>query len=182
MKAESLTEKLRVLTEFEAGRAQMAIEWVARARKPVAEIGGCLVKRCNLLALAHDLNLCIASSGEHVRAFVMPDRMPGYCFYGFYRYPWAVNALLKVWHGRPLGGQYDSLWLQGLVFGYSPDAIQRFISSALREPATNSHLARHNGRPQRPYRLCLHKVEIHGPLVRLVRRRSNRNGRYRKRD
>ena len=38
-------EGFRELTEYECGRAQIAIEWVARSQKPVAEIGGRPIKR-----------------------------------------------------------------------------------------------------------------------------------------
>jgi len=111
----------------------MAIEWVARAQKPIVEIGGRRVKGCDLLGLAADLNSCIARSGERVHGFVMVDKMPGYCCYGFYRYPWAMKALLYVYGGERQRSPADPcrlLWLKGLVFGYSPEAIQSFILSA----------------------------------------------------
>jgi hypothetical protein len=165
----------RLLTEYECGRAQMAIEWVARSQKPIVEIGGCPVKGCDLRALAHDLNLCIVQSGESVRAFVMPDGIEGYCCYGFYCYTWAVNAMLRVWQGHTPRGRYDSIWLRGLIFGYSPDAIQRFISSASCAPKSNS-------RPipcSRIYRL--RKVEMYGLLALSARRHSSRTYRCRKR-
>ena len=152
----------------------MAIEWVARSQKPIVEIGGCPVKGCNLRALAYDLNLCIAHSGEPVRGFVIPDGIAGYCCYGFYRYPWAIEALLSTSQGKPLpANQPTFLWLRGLVFGYSPDAIQRFISSASRVLKSSSH-----SRPYKRVRL-LGKVEMYGPLASSVRHRNNPNGRYR---
>jgi hypothetical protein len=163
------------LSEYERGRAQMAIEWVARSQKPIVEIGGRPVRGCDLKALAGDLGRCIETSGESVRAFVIPDRIKGYCCYGFYRYPWAINALLFAWGIASAVKDADqSLWLQGLVFGYSPEAIQRFISSPSSAPKSNLHrcpcirLSRHR------------KVEIYGSLARLVQLRSNRSGKYRK--
>lgn len=158
-----------MLSEYECGRAQMAIEWVARAQKPIVEIGGCPVAGCDLRALAHDLNRCIARSGESVRAFVMPDEIPGYCCYGFYRYPWAIRALLFVWSGRdkPVS-PWHSLWLQGLVFGYSSDAIQRFSSSA--SAAQGSSPNWHQRTEDRPVCRRLGRVEIYGYRAWSVRR------------
>jgi hypothetical protein len=109
------------LTEYECGRAQVAIEWVARSQKPIVEIGGRPSNECDLVALAADLNRCITHSGESVRGFIIPDKLSAYCCYGFYRYPWAVEALLDVWKIERAPESTRSLWRQGLVFGYSPE-------------------------------------------------------------
>ena len=163
----------RLLSEYECGRAQMAIEWVARAQKPIVEIGGCPVKGCDLRDLAYDLNRCVARSGESVRAFVMPDGIPGHCCYGFYRYPWAIQALLATW------GTRQAPWLQGLVFGYSPEAIQRFSSSVSAARGSSPHSRqRIEGRPA--YRL-LGRVGIYGYLASNVRLRSRQSGKRRRR-
>jgi hypothetical protein len=165
----------RILTEYECGRAQMAIEWVSRSQKPIVEIGGRALNDCDLRALAHDLNRCIATSGESVRAFVIPDKTPGYCCYGFYRHPWAIKALLFAWgieredHNR----EHQSLWLQGLVFGYSPDAIQRFMSSASGARASNSRSC------QRSEFSRYRKVEIYGIPVSPARRHNSQSGKSR---
>ncbi len=174
LKGDARLEGFHVLSEYECGRAQMAIEWVARSQKPIVEIGGCPIKGCNLYDLANDLNRCILLSGESVRAFVMPDRAKGYCCYGFYRYEWAIRALLVLWGDQTPKGPYHSLWLQGLLFGYGPDAIQRFISSASCAQASNTHLRQHSVFA----RYC--KVEMYGPLARLFRRYSNQNGKCQK--
>ena len=163
------------LTEYEFARAQIAIEWVARSGKPIVEVGGCPIKGCDLRALASDLNRCIAGSGESVTGFVIPDRMPGYCCYGFYRYRWAIQALLSVW-GIQKQNPMDSLWMQGLVFGYSPEAIQRFISSASGALASSSRSF------QRSEFSRHRKVEIYGIPVSPVQLRSNRTGKSRKSD
>ena len=175
MSQPSQVEGFRILTEYECGRAQMAIEWVARSQKPIVEIGGRPVKDCDLQALSQDLNRCIAVSGESVQAFVMPDKVPGYCCYGFYCYPWAIQALLYAWGiERAHNKAARSLWLQGLVFGYSPAAIQRFISSA--SGAQESSLRSRQCSAFVRYR----RVEIYGTLARLFRLGSNRNGKSRK--
>jgi hypothetical protein len=166
---------LQKLTEYERGRAQLAIEWVARSEKPIVEIGGRPIADCDLRDLARDLDRCIASSGESVRAFIMPDRMRGYCCYGFYRYRWAMEAMLETWGaGRWPADPARWIWLQGLLFGYSPDAIQRFISSASCARASNSHSSRRN----EFYRL--RRVEIYGIPEWPARRHSNQNGRFQK--
>ena len=173
----SLLGGFRVLTEYECGRAQIAIEWVARAQKPIVEIGGCPVKGCDLLALAHDLNRCITRSGESVTTFIMPDRMPGYCCYGFYRYRWAIDAMLTIWGAARWPRESARwLWLQGLLFGYGADAIQRFISSASCAQASNSRCC------HRSQSYLHRRVEIYGSLARLVRRRNNRSGKCQRRN
>src|ERR1700740_1688046 len=88
--------QFRILSDYERGRAITAIEWVARSQKPIVEIGGLPFKDCDLVSLSNDLGLCIPKSGASVRAFVMPDNAPGFCCYGFYRYPWAIQALLAI--------------------------------------------------------------------------------------
>jgi hypothetical protein len=171
----SLIDGFRMLTEYECGRAQTAIEWVARSQKPIVEIGGSPIRDCDLRALARDLNHCISQSGESVRGFVIPDKTPGYCCWGFYQYPWAIEALLAAWgNKRASNDARYSLWLQGLVFGYSPDAIQRFISSASSARASKMRLRRRT----EIYRL--YKVEIYGRLALLARRRSSSNDKFRK--
>ena len=165
-----------MLTEYECGRAQVAIESVARSEKPITEIGGRLVKDCDLLALARDLNLCVRLSGESVRAFIAPDRMAGFCCYGFYRYPWAMQAFLSVWQSgvRLRPSPQLSIWIQGLLFGYGPCAVQSFISSASFGRVSKSRRYRDKHTVRR------YRVEIYGSLVQHVLRRNNRNDRSRK--
>ena len=163
------------LTEYERGRAQLAIEWVARSEKPIVEIGGRPISACDVRCLARDLDECIASSRESVRAFIMPDRMPGYCCYGFYRHPWAINAMLETWGaGRWPADPARWIWLQGLLFGYSADAIQRFMSSASCERASSSRSSPHS----ESYRL--RRVEIYGIPEQRARRHNNPNGKSQK--
>jgi len=126
-----LLNKYRVLTEYECGRAQLAIEWVSRSQKPIAEIGGRPLGSCDLDDLVCDLEQCIAASGEDVLGFVIPDGNPEYCSFGFYRYSWALEALLMIWGPKdqpPSPACFD--WLHGLLFGYDAAAIERFIRSS----------------------------------------------------
>jgi hypothetical protein len=162
-----LLDGFRALSEYECGRAQMAIEWVARSQKPVVEIGGRPSEGCDFVTLAADLNQCIAHSGEAVSGFIIPDKLAGYCCYGFYRYPWAIEALLDVWEIERAPEGTRSLWRQGLVFGYSPEAIQTFISSASCERESTLHSRRYI----EIFRL--YKVEIYGPLASLAQHHSS---------
>ena len=168
---ETLT-KFHVLTEYECGRALTAIEWVARAQKPIVEVGRYPVANCDVRSLAHDLDRCVIMSGETVRGFIMPTKDSAFCCYGFYRYAWAIQALLAVYEAEPVIDPYGSLWLQGLVFGYSPDAIQRSMSSASdgRESKLRSAPCIRGGRHRR--------VEIYGSLALPVQRRDSSNGGY----
>ena len=156
----------------------MAIEWVARSQKPIVEIGGCPVNG-HIRALAHDLNRCIAMSGESVQAFVIPDGLRGYCCYGFYRYPWTIEALIFIWGTRPVRIDSRHLeWIHGLVFGYSPDAIQSFMSSASSARASKSHSPQHT----ESRRVCLGRVGIYGYLASSVRPRSSRSDKRQRHD
>jgi len=173
---QAILEKTHTLTEYECGRAQMAIEWVARSQKPIVEIGGRPFKGCDALALADDLNWCICKSGESVTAFIMPDRVPGYCCYGFYRYPWAMEAMLITWGASHWAADPNRWrWLQGLLFGYSADAIQRFISSVSCVQESSLHSRQRSGYVR------WRKVEIYGSLARLFQRHSNQTYRFPKR-
>jgi hypothetical protein len=167
---DDLVSSCRVLTEYECGRAQIAIEWVARGQKPIAEIGGRPITDCDISALACDLDGLICKSGESVFGFLAPEGADR-CMYGFYKYPWAIGALLHVLGiERAPEGARQSSWLQGLVFGYSPSAIQEFISSGCAGPESNSHPSPYN----------LGKVGIYGTLAPLVRRRNNQSDRFQK--
>jgi hypothetical protein len=161
-----------ILTEYEYGRAITSIEWVARSEKPIVEIGGRPIQGCDFSALADDLNRCILQSRENVRAFIIPDKMRGYCCYGFFKHRWAVDALLDLWGEKKSGPTRTRrmLWMQGLVFGYSPDAIQRFIESGSSAPTAIEHQDHRT----------IRRVEIYVRVESRVRARSRRSDRYQK--
>lgn len=171
--------RFRVLSEYECGRAQLAIEWVARSEKPIVEVGGYAIGSCDLKTLAADLNRCIRISKESVsvKGFIVPDSLAGFCCYGFYRYPWAIEAFLFSWKAR---GQklllpvQHSQWIQGLLFGYSPEAIHRFMLSRQRGRASKSHAL------SCIETVRLHRVGIYGPLVSSVQIHNNPSDRSRK--
>lgn len=146
---------MKVFTDYEHGRAQMAIEWVARGGKPIVEVGSRPVDGLDLEALAGDLNLCVSTSGEPVRAFIAPDAVDGYCVYGFYQFEWAIEALLM-----PRAEAPD--WLLGSLFGYSPEAIDRFTYASGERASTRCHDDRNT----------YHRVGIYGPLAQRVQRRN----------
>jgi hypothetical protein len=164
-----LLEGFNILTEYECGRAMTSIEWVARSEKPIVEIGGRPIEGCSFSALADDLNRCISQSREEVRGFIIPDKMRGYCSYGFFKHRWAIDALLDLWGKRKSGLTRTRrlLWMQGLVFGYSPDAIQRFIESGSPVPTAIEHQDHRT----------IRRVEIYVPAESRVRARSRWNDR-----
>jgi hypothetical protein len=167
--AQRLLDGFRVLTDYERGRAQMAIEWVSRAQKPIVEIGGAPIGHYDLGALTYDLDRCIQLSGETVLGFIAPSGGKYIC-YGFYKFPWALDALLFAWGIRRVQpSTRRTLWLQGLVFGYSPSAIQDFIDaeSASCGPESRSHPHRRNG----TNRQC--RVGIYGLAAPRAPRRSS---------
>ena len=114
---------VKVLTEFEIGQAMAAIEGVARLAKPIAEVGCRIVE---LKELEEDLLACVASAGEsdQVRPWI---RQAGqHLRFGYYGEPWALDALDFL--ERADLDPTDRYWISGLLFGYRPQAIQRFIA------------------------------------------------------
>jgi hypothetical protein len=163
----SVVENCLVLTEYELGRAVTAIEWVARGGKPIVEIGQrCLSGDITALDLAHDLDRCIALVGEpDVRGFAI-HQSDEFWQFGFYRYEWAIAALLSLEKEAPASAQMH--WVRGLLFGYDSASIDRFISSSVSaELKSTSHYFPDNC-------TCLpDKVALYGQAGRLVPLHSN---------
>jgi hypothetical protein len=90
-----------VLSEYEVGRAITAVEWVARAGKPIVEVGSRLLGPWELHHLAEDMALCLAVAGEPAaRAFIVLGS-DGWWRFGFYRHPWAIAAFVYLQQRRP---------------------------------------------------------------------------------
>jgi len=126
---------MKLLTDHEIGSALTSIEWVARSGKPICEAGSRSVSDSSgaeLLKL--DVAECIAMSGEQVSGFVY-EQMPKVWTFGFYAQPWAYDALRFLMQEEHRFDDYNRRWLFGLLFGYSPESIQRFMArSGLQEP------------------------------------------------
>jgi hypothetical protein len=117
-----------ILTEFEIGQAMAAIEAVARMGKPLAEVGS---RVGNANDLKHDLDACLQSTREGATVKAWMREWQGRWRYGFYSAPWVLRALDFLDQEMPAA---DRHWISGLLFGYRPDAIQRFIDSGLAVP------------------------------------------------
>ena len=165
---------LAILTEYEAGRAITAIEWVARGNKPIVEIGSRMLPDADAEHLATDLYHCIEISGEsEVRGFAIHDAQ-GWWQFGFYRYDWAISAFLYLHNEEaPAIQGAHAHWVRGLLFGYNAESIQRFISSEFAEPTSiQTSLPCRNISRQ-----C--KVGIYDTRAPRVPLRSSPSGRYR---
>jgi len=58
--------------------------------------------------------------------------------YGFYREPWVDEAILFIDHVELPA--FHRHWISGLLFGYTPGAIQRFLSAEqVLQGATEPH-------------------------------------------
>jgi hypothetical protein len=113
------------LTAFELALRKSAIEAVALLGKPVAEV---ITIPCDdLPALASELAECIADYAPHVKAFIR-ETEPGYVNYGFFVHSWVLDAL--DYCVRTDIPEPHLHWIQGLLFGYRPDAIERFLTSS----------------------------------------------------
>jgi hypothetical protein len=115
-----------VLTEYEIGRAVWAAEIVAKSDKPVTEIGSRAIASPD--ALIDDLRRCLTLASEAADVKIWTRRSDGgkRIRYGFYRDAWVVGALDFL--DRADLPDVDRAWINGLLFGYRSDAIQRFIN------------------------------------------------------
>ncbi|HSR51772.1 MAG TPA: hypothetical protein VLV83_13165, partial [Acidobacteriota bacterium] len=113
-----------MISDYEAGLALAASEWIARGAKPIAEIGSRKLSGPEeAKRLKEEIQGLIGEALEPgLEAYVL--RLPdiGMWAYGLYRYPWALEARLYL-------EQHDCPdWLQGLVFGYNSAAIQSYLA------------------------------------------------------
>jgi hypothetical protein len=114
-----------VLTEYEIGRAVWAAEIVAKSDKPVAEVGCRSITSPD--ALVNDLHECLKLASEAAEVKIWTRRSDGgkRLRYGFYRDEWVVGALAFLDHADLPDA--DRAWINGLLFGFRSDAIQRFV-------------------------------------------------------
>lgn len=125
-----------ILSDFEVARSIAAIEAVGRAVKPVAEVGNVKVPDSRVRQLQGDLKHCLSLASERgVQGFIRKEE-GGRWSYGFYRHPWVLDAL-QFLHRQKLSA-YHRDWIAGLLFGYTPDAIQRFLTAGSDEPGPTS--------------------------------------------
>jgi hypothetical protein len=113
----------KVLDEYMIGRAMAAIAEIALRGKPIAEVGGVKASQEDVL---HDLNCCLEFhlTGNPVFPWALPVE-GGRVRFGFYGESWTIEAL-KFMSVIELSDFHRS-WIQGLLFGYRPDVIQKFI-------------------------------------------------------
>jgi hypothetical protein len=116
--------------DYWSARCLFAIESVSRTGKPVAEVGEMRCSRDEKSALEEFLRRRVEEFGDRdVNSYVRRTGPNRYAF-GFFVFPWVRDAIRFIGSGgRPLR-ESDRHWIQGLLFGYRPDAIQRFLRGA----------------------------------------------------
>jgi hypothetical protein len=121
---------MKVLTEYEVGRAVWAAEIIAKTDKPITEVGA---RVCQVKDLQDDLAqvLKLASESAEVRIWTHPAKLAESADeirwrYGFSKETWPYRAL-QFLDAIQLDDR-DRAWINGLLFGYRPDAIQRHIN------------------------------------------------------
>lgn len=114
----------RILSEFEIGQAMAAIESVARSGKPLAEVG---CRAGNLADIEHDLTACLGSLRDAADVKIWMREAGDRVRFGFYIQPWVLEALTFVETADV--SAVDRHWINGLLFGYRPEAIQQFIDA-----------------------------------------------------
>lgn len=101
-----------------------AIETVARLGKPLVEIG---LRNGDPADLEDDLKSCLAQVRDGTRVAPWIRQQGQYWRFGFYGEPWVLRALDFL--DDPDLAPRDRHWISGLLFGYSANAIQRFIEA-----------------------------------------------------
>ncbi len=150
----------RVLTEYERGQCHLAIEWVCRLGKPIAEVGArsIMAEKCEN-DLAADLRDCLLESHECANAYLIKED-PGLWRYGFYSQPWALDALVSLYREDRAISDFDRRWIAGLLFGYDSVAIQRFVGAMSAEQGSMSRVHRIVGMEEivpQPTVRCAHR-------------------------
>ena len=120
MRPKSRANRLEILSGYESGLLALAIEWVGRGSKPIAEVCSGRFSSSQLCSLKRDIGSVLSTTNEPGISAYLLHRKNGWCEYGVYRFAWALEALLYV------SKHNCAPWLQGLVFGYSPEAIDCF--------------------------------------------------------
>lgn len=121
---DSIIHNFSTLSDYEVGRCIDAIKTIGRGTKPVAEV--CNVKPENLDLLKEDIRNCLRIAGEpEVKGFLLRQEGERWS-YGFYREAWVEEALLFI-DSVELPA-FHRHWISGLLFGYCPEAIQRFLN------------------------------------------------------
>jgi hypothetical protein len=113
------------LSQYDLARCHSAIESVERRNKPVAEFP-IVVSAPMLGQLVDDLRQCaVQSETGEIRVHI--SYRDGVALCAFFRYEWcrAALAFLKKGDGCPPPALH---WVQGLLFGYDPESIERFIA------------------------------------------------------
>jgi hypothetical protein len=123
--------KFSILSDYEVGRSITAIEIVGRGTKPLAEIGNTTILPNQVEELEREIKTCLALAREpHVKGFLMAQD-EGRWVFGFYREPWVLEALEFLDQDAHLLPEYHRDWISGLLFGYTPSAVQEFLSTHL---------------------------------------------------
>ena len=118
-----------MLTDFERGACFSGIEAVGLAGKPIIEIMGRYLtsqERDDLLGELNDL--LKTSTVPDVKCFVEESDPASISVYGFYRHPWALVALKSYRTWADSISAEDRSWIEGLLYGYTPDAIAEWVT------------------------------------------------------
>jgi hypothetical protein len=135
-----MSGRFSVLTDYEAGCCSNAIESVFRLGKPIAEICERNINEEGIPALEADIRVCLEMAGHtEVKGFIRRID-EARVSYGFFAHPWAVEALEYLDQRRSEIEPRHADWIQGLLFGYAADAIQRFMAArSVLQAATSQH-------------------------------------------
>lgn len=135
-----MSGRFSVLTEYEAGCCSSAIESVFRLGKPIAEVCERQISNRDIDALEADLRICLEMAGHGEMKGFIRRIDEARVAYGFFAHPWALEALEFLDQRRSEIEPRHTDWIQGLLFGYAADAIQRFVAArSAGQDATSQH-------------------------------------------
>ena len=123
------------ISPYDLGRCHDAVEAVDRRAKPAASVP--IVTSLDALGRVIDCVVRCAEMSETGAVRVHVSYYSGVASCDFYRYEWVGRALAFLNGG---GCPPPALhWIQGLLFGYDPEAIDRFMRTATcSEPTSTS--------------------------------------------
>lgn len=129
-----------LLSQFELARCLSAIEAVERLGKPAAEIGSKHIAPGAMPVFMAELDR-LAEGIPGIRWYAYDDG-DGRVVFGCYRFEWVGMALDFVEKMGDSLDEHTRAWVQGLIFGYRPEAIESYVRASFASRESDSMLPR----------------------------------------
>lgn len=127
-----------LFTDHDMGEAHQLICAVQLRDKPIGELEKSGLKKSEIPEFMKEVEqyvrICnnMHTGKPKLKCFFRLARARG-CVYGFYIYPWALEAFDMI-HSAPIMRKAPQQhWLLGLLYGYSPGSIQAWLDMIKQE-------------------------------------------------